>query len=99
MLQEPFAVTGQVDIQLQASEATPCVVLHANGIDIQSVELLVYEGEHDMHKQHPGATKGEGHLLASLQLSALRQLHSMASIVHCSGCELCNYQRPLLLQC
>lgn len=59
-LQQPYEVTGQVDIQLQPSEATPCVVLHANGINIQSVELLVYEGEHDMHKQQPGATQGKG---------------------------------------
>lgn len=58
-LQPPYTVTGEVDIQLQAAEATPCVVLHAKSLQIQSVELLVYEGESNMHKQHPAGIKGE----------------------------------------
>lgn len=57
-LQPPYTVTGEVDIQLQAAEATPCVVLHANGLQVQSVELLVYEGDSNMHKQHPAGIKG-----------------------------------------
>jgi hypothetical protein len=58
-LQAPYAVTGQVDIQLEASEATPCVVLHAHGMDIKAVELLVYKKGTDLHKQHPASIQGE----------------------------------------
>lgn len=58
-LQAPYTVNGQVDIQLKASEATPCVVLHAHGMDIQAVELLVYKQGSDLHKQHPASIQGE----------------------------------------
>lgn len=58
-LQEPYLVTGQVDIQLQPSEATPCVVMHALGMDIHSVQLLVYKAGIDLHKQQPTTVAGE----------------------------------------
>jgi hypothetical protein len=58
-LQPPYVVNGQVDIQLEASEATPCVVLHAHGMDIKAVELLVYKQGSDLHKQHPHSIQGE----------------------------------------
>ena len=58
-LQEPYTVDGQVDIQLQALQATPCVVLHAQGIDIKAVQLLVYQAGADLHKQQPEAVEGE----------------------------------------
>ena len=39
-LEEPFIVTGKVQIQLNVSEATPCVVLHASRMNISAVSLL-----------------------------------------------------------
>lgn len=61
-LQEPYVVNGQVDIQLTAAEATPCVVLHAYGMDIKSVALLVYQPGADLHKQQPVTVKGASQL-------------------------------------
>lgn len=58
-LQEPYTVDGQVDIQLQPSEATPCVVLHAHEMKIQSVQLLVYQAGVNLHKQQPKPIAGE----------------------------------------
>eukprot|EP00878_Enallax_costatus_P013667 GHUV01014291.1.p1 GENE.GHUV01014291.1~~GHUV01014291.1.p1 ORF type:complete len:459 (+),score=103.06 GHUV01014291.1:212-1588(+) len=40
-MQEPYLVEGGVQITVQAAEATPCVVLHSNGIDVKSVKLLI----------------------------------------------------------
>ncbi|KAF8056455.1 aminopeptidase M1-D [Scenedesmus sp. PABB004] len=41
-LAPPFAVRGEVDIALRAEAAMPCVVLHARGLEIEAVSLLVY---------------------------------------------------------
>lgn len=58
-LQEPYTVEGQVDIQLQAAAATPCVVLHAYGMDIKSADLVVYkQDDEDGHKQQVDSFKG-----------------------------------------
>lgn len=40
-MREPYLVEGEVQISLTANESTPCVVLHAHGIKIHSVKLLV----------------------------------------------------------
>ena len=39
-LEEPFTVTGAVQIQLDVQEDTPCVVLHTSRMNISAVSLL-----------------------------------------------------------
>lgn len=60
-MQEPYLVEGEVQIALKATEATPCIVLHATGIDVQSVKLLVSTEGADAEGQQPVEVQGEAH--------------------------------------
>jgi hypothetical protein len=52
-LRPPYRVTGEVDIDIAASEATPCVVLHSLGINISSVSLQLFKSvAHSKAQQH-----------------------------------------------
>ena len=38
-MQEPYDVTGHVNIQLEVAEDTPCIVLHSEGMYLGEVSL------------------------------------------------------------
>lgn len=43
-LQEPFAITGVVHIQLDVEQDTPCIVVHTSRMNISSISLSDQEG-------------------------------------------------------
>lgn len=58
-MREPYLVEGEVQITLKVDKATPCIVLHSNGIDVQSVKLLVFKEGMDMEGQPAAEIPGK----------------------------------------
>ena len=83
-LQEPFAVTGTVQIQLHVKEDTPCIVLHTSRMNISAVSLLDQEG--------PGEARRASLLIcffmwSSLTASMILNFVCMCSLAPCPACQ------------